>query len=323
MSTKAGDESRAGVPLTNLDAPLFDGAGATKRDLVEYLDAVRDRILPVLEDRPLSVIRVHRGQEAFMQKNVPKYTPDWVRTVQWWAEASKRNVSYALCNDRRTLLWFANQRAIEYHPALVRVDRPDRITHLVLDLDPPEADAFPMAVRAAHAVRQALTDVGLTGAVKTSGAKGLHVFVPVDTDASMEDSAAATRAIARRAEQLDPDIATTAFVKAERGGKVFVDSTRVGGATVIAAYSPRVRPGVPVSFPVAWDDIDTITPGAFTVHTALDRLGDGDPWAEGMPDPQHLSPELIAEGHTIPVARVQAMHEGKRRARAVRRGSAG
>ena len=178
MSTASEAEERDGVRLTNLDQPLFDGAGATKRDLVEYLDAVRDRILPVLEERPLSVIRVHRGQEAFMQKNVPKYTPRWVRTVRMWAESSNRDVSYALCNDRRTLLWFANQRAIEYHPALVRVDQPDRMTHLVLDLDPPEADAFPLAVRVAHAVRQALTDVGLAGAVKTSGAKGLHVFVP-------------------------------------------------------------------------------------------------------------------------------------------------
>ena len=193
--------------------------------------------------------------------------------------------SYALCNDRRTLLWFANQRAIEYHPALVRVDRPDRITHLVLDLDPPEADAFAMAVRAAHAVRQALTDVGLTGAVKTSGAKGLHVFVPIDNKASFEDSAAATRAIAARAERLDPDIATTAFVKAERGGKVFVDATRVGGATVIAAYSPRVRPGVPVSFPVAWEDLDDITPADFTVHTALRQLGDRDPWLDAHARP--------------------------------------
>jgi DNA ligase D-like protein (predicted polymerase) len=235
-----------------------------------------------------------------------------------WAESSNRDVSYALCNDRRTLLWFANQRAIEYHPALVRVDRPDRITHLVLDLDPPEADAFPMAVRAAHAVRQALTDVGLTGAVKTSGAKGLHVFVPIDEAASLEDSAAATRAIAGRAERLEPDIATTAFVKAERGGKVFVDSTRVGGATVIAAYSPRVRPGVPVSFPIAWDDIDDIKPADFTVHTALRQLGDRDPWLEHMPDPQPLPPDLVEEGHAIPVARVQAMHEGKRRARAAR-----
>ena len=321
MNQTTGPDSREGVPLTNLDQPLFDGAGATKQDLVEYLDCVRERILPVLEDRPLSVIRVHRGQEAFMQKNVPKYTPDWVRTVTMWAESSNRDVSYALCNDRRTLLWFANQRAIEYHPALVRVDRPDRTTHLVLDLDPPEADAFAMAVRVAHAVRQALTDVGLSGAVKTSGAKGLHVFVPIDNEASLEDSAAATRAIAARAEQLDPDIATTAFIKAERGGKVFVDSTRVGGATVIAAYSPRVRPAVPVSFPVAWEDLDDITPADFTVHTALRLLGDRDPWAEDMPDPQHLSPELIEEGHAIPVARVQAMHEGKRRARAARDGT--
>jgi bifunctional non-homologous end joining protein LigD len=312
------EETRADVTLTNLDAELFDGAGATKRDLVEYLDAVRDRILPVLEDRPLSVIRVHRGHDAFMQKNVPKYTPSWVRTVQSWAESSKRDVSYALCNDRRTLLWFANQRAIEYHPALVRVERPDHVTHLVLDLDPPEADAFAMAVRAAHAVREALTDVGLTGAVKTSGAKGLHVFVPIHADAAIEDAASVTRAIAARAERLDPDIATTAFVKADRGGKVFIDSTRVGGATVVAAYSPRVRPGVPVSFPVAWDDLDDITPADYTVHTALEVLGDRDPWRDHMPKPQRLPADLVAEGHAIPVARVQAMHEGKRRARAAR-----
>src|SRR5688500_6379077 len=125
MSTAKPEETREGVALTNLDQPLFDGAGATKRELVEYLDAVRDGILPVLEDRPLSVIRVHRGQEVFMQKNVLTYTPVCVRTVESWYESSKRNVSYALCDDRRTLLWFANQRAIEYHPALVRVDKPD------------------------------------------------------------------------------------------------------------------------------------------------------------------------------------------------------
>ena len=318
MST-TGEESRDGVPLTNLDQPLFDGAGATKRDLVEYLDGVRDRIIPVLEDRPLSVIRVHRGQEAFMQKNVPKYTPSWVRTVQFWAETSKREVSYALCNDRRTLLWFANQRAVEYHPTLVRADRPDRMTHLVLDLDPPDADAFPMAVRAARLVGHALADVGLAGAVKTSGAKGVHVFVPIVAEVTLEDAAAATRAVAARAERLEPAIATTAFMKEDRGGKVFVDSTRVGGATVVAAYSPRVRPRAPVSFPVEWDDLDDVTPAEFTVHTALRHLGDRDPWAAQMPPPQQLSPDLVDEGRAIPVARVQAMHEGKRRAR-TRRG---
>jgi DNA ligase D len=318
MSGKDAEESRDGVTLTNLDQPLFEKAGATKRDLVDYLDGVRDRIIPELEDRPLSVIRAHRGQQPFMQKNVPKYTPEWVRTVEYWAETSKREVSYALCNDRRTLLWFANQRAVEYHPTLVRIDRPDRMTHLVLDLDPPDADSFGLVVQVAHLVRQALSDSGLEGAVKTSGAKGIHIFVPIDREAPPEDTAAATRALAARAERLDPSVATNAFIKEDRGGKVFVDSTRVGGATVVAAYSPRARPGLPVSFPVSWDDLDDVTPADFTVHTALDALGGRDPWREHMPAAQSLSAELIEEGHAIPVARVQAMHEGKRRARARR-----
>lgn len=318
MSSASSQEERDGVALTNLDQPLFDGADATKRHLVDYLDAVSDRILPTLEGRPLSVIRVHRGKEAFMQKNVPKSTPDWVPTVDFWAATSKRDVTYALCNDRRTLLWFANQRAVEYHPTLVLADDPDRVSHLVLDLDPPEGDTFAAAVRAAHLVRQALAEVGLEGAVKTSGAKGVHVFVPVDDQASPDDAAAATRAIAARAERLDPGIATTAFVKADRGGKVFVDSTRSGGATVVAAYSPRARPGTPVSFPVGWDDLDEVTPADFTIRTALDRLGDEDPWAEHMPPLQHLGADLVEEGRDLPVGRVQAMHEGKRRARSRR-----
>src|ERR1700730_12735468 len=155
MSGRSGGAARDGVALTNLDQPLFDGADATKRELVDYLDGVRDRLIPELEDRPLSVIRVHRGAEAFMQKNVPKYAPSWVRTVRLWAETSKRDVSYALCNDRRTLLWFGNQGAGEYRRALARADRLDRVTHLVLDLDPP-VDGFEMAVRVAHLVRHAL-----------------------------------------------------------------------------------------------------------------------------------------------------------------------
>jgi bifunctional non-homologous end joining protein LigD len=312
-------EARDGVSLTNLDQPLFDGADATKRDLVDYLDAVHDRIIPVLRDRPLSVVRVLRGQAPFMQKNVPKYTPPWVRTVPLWAEASKREVSYALCNDRRTLLWFANQRAVEYHPTLIRAAHRDRPTHLVLDLDPPFADAFPLAVRAAQLVHQVLADVGLAGAVKTSGAKGVHVFVPIEARVTIDEAAAATRAIAARAERLDPALATTAFIRDDRAGRVFLDSTRVGGATVVAAYSPRVRPGVPVSFPLAWDELDRVAPADFTVHTAARLVADGDPWARQMPAPQRLDSDLVEEGRAIPVARVQAMHEDKRRARARRR----
>jgi DNA ligase D-like protein (predicted polymerase) len=267
----------------------------------------------------LSVIRVHRGQEAFMQKNVPKYTPEWVPTVRFWAEASKRQVAYALCNDRRTLLWFANQRAVEYHPTLVRADRPDRVTHLVLDLDPPEGRDFATVVRVAQMVREALAGADLQGAVKTSGAKGVHVFVPLDDRPSLEDVAAAARALAARTERLDPTIATTAFVKEDRGGKVFVDSTRVGGATVAAAYSPRVRPGVPVSFPVGWDALGDVAPADFTIRNAVERLEGDDPWSSAMPNPQPLGADLVEEGRAIPVARVQAMHEGRRRARAARR----
>jgi bifunctional non-homologous end joining protein LigD len=320
MAASNSAESRDGVPLTNLDGSLFDGADATKRELVDYLDAVRDRILPGLRDRPLTVKRVRPGQAPFMQKNVPKYTPDWVRTVSLWAEASHREVNYALCDDPRTLIWFANQRAVEYHATLFRAAEPFRPTHLVLDLDPPEeSDSFRHAVAAAKLVRQALADLGLAGALKTSGAKGVHVFVPV-ADTEPDDAAAATRAIAARAERLDPGIATTAYVKAERGGKVFVDSTRAHGATVIAAYSPRLRPGVPVSFPVAWADADDVVPGDFTIRNAAALLGDRDPWTDALPEPQRLPVDLVAEGHEIPVARVAAMHEGKRRKRAAQRG---
>lgn len=308
------DEVRDGVPLTHLDQPLFDGADATKRDLVDYLDAVRERILPELADRPLSVMRVHRGQEAFMQKNVPRYAPDWIRTVDTWAETSQRRVRYAVCDDRRTLLWLANQRAVEYHPALTTVSRPDRSTHLVLDLDPPAGEHFAAAVRAAQLVRAVLDDAGLTGAVKTSGAKGVHVFVRIDDARPVDEVAAATRALAVRVERLDPAVATTAFLKEDRAGKVYVDPTRVGSATIVAAFSPRLRPGVPVSFPVAWDDLESVHPNDFTIREAA-SLGPG-PWSEVFTTPQPLPDDLVAEGAGIPPPRVQAMHEGKRRKRA-------
>jgi DNA ligase D-like protein (predicted polymerase) len=313
MARAKSVESRDGVELTNLDKPLYDGAGVTKRQLVDYLDAAHDRLLPVLADRPLSVIRARPGQQPFMQKNLPDSAPDWIERMPVWSESSKRTVNYPVCKDRRTLLWLANQRAVEFHPTLV--DRTGRATHVIIDLDPPEGADFAAVVAVARLVKQALDDCGLHGVAKTSGAKGLHVFVPVETD-SPEDHAAATRAIGKRTAELDPSIATIAYVKTEREGKVFVDSTRAGGATVAAVYSPRARPGVPVSYPLSWDELDAIRPGDVTVTSALDRLGDADPWAASMPAPQRLPDDLVAEGHSIPVARVAAMHEGKRRKRA-------
>lgn len=316
MTPAEAKETREGVAFSNLDQPLFEGSDATKRDLVDYLDGISGRILPELRRRPLSVIRVHRGEGAFMQKNLPKYTPPWVDRVTMWAESSKRDVTYALCDDRRTLLWFANQRAIEYHPSLAQVEAPDRITHIVLDLDPPPEATFSTAVAAARLVRQVLADAGLGGALKTSGAKGLHVFVPIDLGTPPEEAAAATRAIAERAAALDPSLATTAFMKEDREGKVFVDATRVAGATVVSAYSPRARPGTPVSLPVSWEEVDDIVPSSITIRNALDVIGVRDPWAQQMPEPQTVPPDLVAEGSEVRPGRVEAMHEGLRRARA-------
>src|SRR4051812_45904496 len=310
------DEVRDGVELKHLDGELFDGAGVTKRDLVDYLDAVADRILPDLHRRPLTVLRVRPGQQPFMQKNLPAYAPDWIPTVGVWAQASHREVRYPLCHDRRTLLWFAGQRAVEFHPTVL--DVAGHVTHLVLDLDPPEGAGFTDVVRAAHLVRQALADAGLEGAAKTSGSKGVHVVVPLAPGVAVDDATAATRALAARAEALDPSVATTAFIKDDRQGKVYVDPTRAGGASLASAYSPRARPGVLVSFPLAWGELADADPRDFTVLTAPGLLGDRDPWRESMPAPQEPPAELVAGGHAIPVPRGAAMHEGKRRARARR-----
>src|SRR3954447_18818523 len=315
------DEERDGVTLSSLHVPLGDGLEVTKGDLVEYVDVFADRLLPQLAGRPLSVKRVRPGQAPFMQRNVSKGAPDWVRTVAVWSWSAHREVHQVLCDDRRTLLWLANQRAVEYHVPFLPAGS-DRPTGIVIDLDPPEGADFAVVVRAAGLVRQALDDSGLAGAVKTSGSKGVHVVVPI-RGAMPEDAAAATRALAARGGRHDPDLATTAYIKEDRHGRVFLDSTRAGQGTIVAAYSPRIRPGLPVSAPVSWADLARVRPGDVTVTTAADGLGTGDPWAALLPEPQQLPAELIAEGHTIPVARVQAMHEGKRRKRAERDAAGG
>lgn len=321
MAKARQTETRHGVELTNLDQPLFGGAEATKRDLIDYLEAVADPILRELRDRPLSVIRVRPGQQPFMQKNLPDYAPDFVRWTPVWSAAGHRVIRYPLCNELRTLLWFGNQRAVEYHPTLMVPHFGEQtdvlggtVTHLVLDLDPPEGSGFDGVVAVAHLVHEALSAAGLRGAVKTSGSKGLHVIVPV-RDLDLPDAAAATRALAVRTERLDPALATTAFLKADRGGRVFVDSTRSGGGSLACAFSPRVRPGTTVSYPVPWSDLDAVRPADFTIRSVPPLL-EGDPWTAILPEPQRIPADIVAEGHAIPIARVAAMHEGKRRKRA-------
>ena len=311
------EEERDGVRLTNLDQPLTADGAETKRDLVDYLDAMADRLVPVLAGRALSVIRVRPGQPAFMQKNLPAYAPDSVRTLDVPTQDGRKVVHYPVCDDRETLLWFANQRAVEYHPTLFLGTDFDSPTHLVVDLDPPAGDgAFSQAVAAARLVREVLGEAGMAAVVKTSGAKGVHVVVPLTPGCGGGRRGSGDPGHRRPRGAAGPAADDDGVRRRGARRKVFLDSTRSGGATVVAACSPRARAGVPVSFPVAWDDLDDVTPADFTIRTVPALVGDTDPWSDLMPEPQVLDSGLVEEGHTIPVARVAAMHEGKRRKRA-------
>src|SRR5438477_11767899 len=169
-----------GVKLTNLEKVFWPGDGLTKGDLVEYYRAVAPALLPHLRNRPLTVKRYPNGidGETFFQKNAPKGTPEWVRTVTLPADSASRDVAYVLCNDLRTLLWLGNLASLELHPWLSRVDRLERPDWLVMDIDPLEG-GFARSVRAALAAREVLRGHGLDGVCKTSGGKGVHVYVPL------------------------------------------------------------------------------------------------------------------------------------------------
>ena len=287
-----------GVELSNLDKVFWPREGLTKGALIDYYRAVAPAILPHLRNRPLTVIRYPDGVDrgSFYQKQTPAYAPEWVRTVELPAESGRgkrKSVRYALCNDKRTLVWFANQASIEFHPWLSRVDRLERPEYLVIDLDPPDGQ-FGLAVRAAMLTREVLSDLGLEGCAKTSGAKGMHVYVPLKRSHGYEEVARAARQLADRTAERDPDLATTEFRKRDRGGRVFLDFTRIGpGKHMAAPYSARARPGATVSFPVSWEDVERVRPSDFTIQTVPNLLEAGDPWREVCPAPQALPKELI------------------------------
>ena len=283
-----------GVEPSNLDKVFWPEKGLTKGDLVGYYELVAPFLIPALRDRPLTVKRYPDGIHgfSFFQKNAPKYAPPWVRTDALPAETARREVNYILCNSRRTLLWLANQASIELHPWLSRVGRLERPDHLVMDLDPPEG-AFDRAVEIAFVVRDVLGEFGLSAAAKTSGAKGIHVFLPLLRRHDYREVRTAAERLARRVQERAPKLATTQFRIAERGNRLFLDAGRnAPGAHVIAPYSPRARPAATVSFPVSWDDLDRVRPEDFTIENVPGLLENGDRWAELMPAAQALPGDL-------------------------------
>jgi DNA ligase D len=272
------------VDVSRPDKLLWPDIGVTKRDYIDYLAAVADRMLPWLRERPLTVVRSPDGVggKTYFQKAVSSYAPGWIHRVEIPAPSAGRDVAYPVCNDVRSLTWMGNQAAIEMHPAPVRRDQLERPDLLVIDVDPPE-DAFDAGVEVATSVLEVLADLELPAGVKTTGGKGLHVVVPIErrlVGGELREAASAlTEIVSRRL----PDAVTEEFRKADRRGRVMLDLSRnTPGATIVAPYSPRARPEGTVSFPVAASSLRDVDPADFTIRTVPGLLGSEGPrrWSE-------------------------------------------
>jgi bifunctional non-homologous end joining protein LigD len=284
------------VRLTSADRVLFQEDGVTKGDLWDYYRAVAPVLVPHLHNRPFTMKRFREGAAAgfFFQKDAPKGMPGWIPTRRFRTyprEGDSRIVRFPLVNDELALLWMVQMHCIDMNAWYSRVDKPDRPDFVLFDLDPPEGE-FRLAVRVAHLVRGLLDELGIAGYVKTSGADGVHVLVPV-TRRSTHDSARdfameAADLLARR----HPGLVTTEWRKAKREG-VFLDARQNGwGKTIASVYSVRPKPGAPVSTPLRWDELtEDVTPRDFGMTEAVARIErDGDLFEPVLGEPQALAP---------------------------------
>jgi bifunctional non-homologous end joining protein LigD len=280
-------DGRITVALSNTGKVLFPDDGITKGDLVEYYHGIAGRMLPLLRDRPVTMIRYPDGiaAHAILQKNAPEYFPDWVTR----AEVRKQggSVRHVICDRAATLAYLANQACIELHvflSKLAAIDCPDQV---IFDLDPPDDQHFGQVRRTALLLRELLEgELGLTAYVKTTGGKGVHVHVPLDASADFDAARHFGRQVADLLAAREPDLITTEQRKDKRGGLVYADMMRNAYAqTAIAPYAVRGRPGAPVATPLRWDELEDtdLTPGHFTIVTVPGRVAelddDADPWA--------------------------------------------
>ncbi|MEE8600800.1 non-homologous end-joining DNA ligase [Euzebya tangerina] len=273
------------VTLSSPDKVLWPAAGLTKQDLYDYVLDAADRLLPQLADRPLSVKRFPRGVEAtgFFVKDTPDHAPPAIGRWREWAHSADREVAYSLVSDREGLAWMSQQNTIEFHPALLRIDRPDRADQLVFDVDPGQREVPP--ARVARWIRGVLQELGLEPIVKTSGGRGVHVIVPIERRYGPDLLRPLTLAIARLVVEQHPDELTVEMRKDQRGGRTLVDWSRGGSSTLIAAWSPRAHPAATVATPLSWDEVtDDLDPTRFVMPSVLER---DDPWAE-QPRPARL-----------------------------------
>jgi bifunctional non-homologous end joining protein LigD len=245
------------LKLSNLDKVLYPSTGFTKRDLIEYYAAIAPAILPHLHGRALTVTRWPDGVQgkSFFQKQTPAHAPDWVPTVTLPSE--RKPIDYTLVEDLATLVWLANLAAIELHTPLARAENVERPTTLVFDLDPGAPATIIECCRVAQQLHGMFENLGLRSFAKTSGSKGLQLYVPLNTpDVTFAQTKPFAKAVAELLEQAEPEAVVSRMTKSRRTGKVLIDwSQNDRNKTTVCAYSLRATDRPTASTPLAWDEV--------------------------------------------------------------------
>lgn len=268
------------LTLTSLDKVYWPEEGYTKGDLIAYYRAVSTWILPYLKDRPQSLHRHPNGLKdaGFYQRNEGDHAPDWVETTEVYSQSTRRNIHYILCQNEATLTYLNNLGCIEIHPWHSRIQSMDKPDYLGIDLDPGE-NTYDQVVEVALVVKQLLDQAGVTGFCKTSGATGMHIFVPLARQYGFEKAEAFARRVAELAHARLPQLTSLERSPKARQEQVYLDYLQnIIGQSLAAAYSVRPKPGATVSTPLDWSEVKPgLQPSAFTIQTVperIKRLGD-------------------------------------------------
>jgi bifunctional non-homologous end joining protein LigD len=247
------------LAVSNLDKVLYPKAGFTKGDLIHYYIQIAPVLLPHLKDRPLTMKRYPNGVEGefFYEKNCPSHRPKWVKTATVWSEGNQRNMDYCLAQDLPTLVWAANLADIELHTSLSRKNDVARPAMMVFDLDPGAPADIVQCCQVGLWLREILAAMKLKSWAKTSGSKGLQVYVPLNTPVTYDETKALSHALAEYLERDHPDLVVSKMAKALRKGKIFVDwSQNDEHKTTICVYSMRAKEHPTVSTPVTWEEVE-------------------------------------------------------------------
>ncbi|GAC1613842.1 MAG: non-homologous end-joining DNA ligase [Candidatus Dormibacteraceae bacterium] len=247
------------LKLTNLDKVLYPKAGFTKADVIDYYTRIAPAVLPHLRDRPLTLKRYPNGvdEEYFYEKQSPKHRPDWVRTQPVWSHGNQRNVDFTLCNDLPTLVWLGNLADLELHTNLCRADDVDSPTMMVYDLDPGPPATIVECCRVGLWIRDLFGELKIRSFPKTSGSKGLQLYIPLNQPVTYDQTKGIAHAIAELLEKQHPELVLSRMSRAARESKVFVDwSQNDRIKTTVNVYSLRARDQPTVSTPVSWEEVE-------------------------------------------------------------------